>query len=90
MLGKKYLIPITLAISIGLAAYDFFLFQFLPKSAFQIHNTLAFLIGVGLFYVSYILTVKKKGNRYIHLLSMTIGFAIVVIHITKLVIGKCL
>ena len=45
MLEKKYLLLITFAISISLETYDFFLFQIVSKIAFQIHNTLAFLIG---------------------------------------------
>lgn len=89
MLGKKCLIFIILAISIGLAAYDFFLFLIPSKIVFQIHNISAFLIGVGFIYFSYTLIIKKAGNRYVHLLSMTVGFAMVVIHLTKLAIGKC-
>jgi len=90
MLEKKYLIPITLIISIGLATYDFFLFKIYPRIAFQIHNFLAFLIGVGLLYFSYKLITKKSGNKYIHLFNMIVGFAMVVIHITKLFVGKCI
>ena len=89
MLGKKCLIFIILAISIGLAAYDFFLFLIPSKIVFQIHNISAFLIGVGFIYFSYTLIIKKAENRYVHLLSMTVGFAMVVIHLTKLAIGKC-
>lgn len=90
MLGKKYLIPVTFLASIGFAVYDFFLFRITPKIAFQIHNFLSFLVGAGLVYFSYKLIAKKSGNKYINMLSMLVGFAMVIIHITKLVIGKCI
>jgi len=90
MLEKKYLILITFLASIGFAAYDFSLFRIAPKIAFQTHNLLAFLVGAGLLYFSYKLIAKKSGNKYVNMLSMLVGFAMVIIHITKLVIDECI
>ena len=85
----KYIFPLTVLVSLGFAAGDFLQFHSSPNIAFLVHNTVAALTGLGLIYFSNKLLKNKDENKHILLFSIIVGFTMVVIHLTKLWIGKC-
>jgi hypothetical protein len=88
MLDKRYLIPLTLLISISLASYDFFLFNKI-RAVFYIHTLATLVIGSSLFYFSLRLIKRKSGNLYINIFTMIAGIVQFSIHLTLLIIGRC-
>lgn len=88
-LNKKYIILLSFAISIILSVGDFMFFKISKNIAFKMHNSLAIGVGVGLILCSYKLLCSDSKYKYSLYISMIIGFAMIIIHITKLSIGVC-
>ena len=87
---RKYLIFITFSISSSLAIFDFFLFKFYLTVAFYTHHILAFCVGSGLMYLSYILIKNKDINWNVNMFIFIIGLQMVVVHIVKLITENCI
>ena len=54
-----------------------------------LYELLALTTGFLLFYLSLFLTKKKSGARYHHIAGILIGLAMIINHLFKIVIGKC-
>jgi len=90
MLKKISLIFSVTALAATLAVGDFFLMRELPRAlAFIIHNALASLIGIC--FVVAALGVKKKDNGwdYRALFLLSVGAAMLAIHLVKIFLSKC-
>lgn len=87
---KNYLILLTMLMSGLFAVFDFFLFKLSPKIAFYIHNVVALFVGIGLMYLSYILIKNKLKNQHFNYFIFVVGCVMIVVHISKLIIGNCI
>ena len=87
---KKLIIITTITISIILAIFDFFLFETFPQTAFYVYNILALLVGIIFLIIGYKLLTNRPNNKIIPYLSLLAGFAMTIIHITKIAIGNCI
>jgi len=72
-----------------LAAADFFWFQKMPSTAFVFHNIFGLIIGLFLIYLSIIFIKNKLNTRYCNFILFIVGVAMTIIHLVKLLIGKC-
>jgi|WetSurMetagenome_2_1015567.scaffolds.fasta_scaffold14861_6 hypothetical protein len=88
-LKEMSLVTASLVLGICLALLDLSLFFMIPGAAFPIHNLLALGIGGSLVLISYGLLRRITGYRYVLLMNIIVGMAMIIIHSTKLITGKC-
>ena len=88
MTDRITIVPLVIVGSVVLALADFSLFFFNPSIAFYTHNAFSIAVGGGLAWYGYKLIGKKAGSQAIHWVVVIIGLAMVIIHITKLFMGK--
>jgi hypothetical protein len=73
----------------ALAILDFSIFSLAPDLAYSVHHLLAVVVGGTLVAVSWTLLGRNAGPRYVLLLDLQVGLGMIVIHVTKLVWGRC-
>jgi hypothetical protein len=73
----------------ALALLDYRLFFWAPELAYTAHHLLAVVVGGTLVAVSWKLLGRTAGYRNVLLLDLLVGVGMIVIHVTKLVWGRC-
>jgi hypothetical protein len=79
----------TLALGAMLALLDLKLFYVIPALAFIIHNLLAIGVGGTLACASWKILGRARSHRYVLLLNIFVGIGMIIIHVVKLIWGKC-
>ncbi len=77
------------ALGTTLAIVDSSLFFVVPDLAYALHHLLAIAVGATLMAISWKLLGRVGGHRIVMLLDLLVGVGMVVIHVTKLVWGRC-
>jgi hypothetical protein len=78
-----------ITLGVALALLDYSLFFVAPDLAYSAHHLLAVGVGATLVTVSWKLLGRATGHRYVLLLDLLVGVGMIVIHVTKLVWGRC-
>ncbi|MBR9691019.1 hypothetical protein GOV08_05030 [Candidatus Woesearchaeota archaeon] len=90
MLNKKSLVPISFSVTILLSSLDFYLLKLFPKAMFVVHNILSMFVGFFILYYSTKLLDRNIDEKSVFYGAFIIGMAMIIIHITKIAIGKCI
>lgn len=90
MFGKNGRLLLVVIVTVGLAVLEFFVFKGIELVGFQVHNIIGLIAGTIIFLSTYELRDRGVGNKYVNFTSLVIGFAMIVIHVTKLLIGPAL
>jgi hypothetical protein len=79
----------VLGLGAALALADYALFRWMPEIAYSAHHLLATAVGGVVVAVAWKLLGRVQGFRQVLLLDLLVGVGMIVIHVTKLVWGRC-